>query len=814
MKQRIVILLLMMPFGVVSVTGQTLKAYITAAENALAEKDFFTAFTHFETAVGVDSSRFDLQYKLADVARQYQAYSTAQELYSNVLESEDSGLYPDAAYWLGKMQQTQGDYDGALKNFRIFVSEQPDADSALIADANLQIESAEWAKENVLILDDSTTVERLGEQINTLFCEFGAVKKDSNIYFTRLAFERQQLDSKGRPVPPALLFSQEMQSKGSGAVDVMDSTLNDPVRHTGNIAFNNEQSRIYYTLCEYTNKSDIRCDLYYRDIVDSTFGEAHMLPAPINAEGYTTTQPNVAYHEELGKEVLYFSSDRPGGKGKTDLWYCIINDENNFTQPQPMTALNTSQEDATPFYHAESRTFFYSSNGLVGFGGFDIFRAQEIGGSWTKPENVGADINSSYDDVYYSLSPDEKTALFSSNRLGSTYFESSREACCFDVYEVSAQPVEVNLLVETFNKRTLAELLYTDVIVEERNGVFITETYNTGETNKVTIPIKRNKNYTLIGNKDGFDPDTVVFSTYGITQSVDINKKLYLDPSDVIVRVRTFDLRRKEPLPGTTVEIVDKDGGFHGRKVNEKTHIQYFGLPPVNSYTVTGTRKGYLKATAALTPEDFNADTITVDLYLQLGNLEDFLPLAIFFDNDQPDAKTTRATTSLRYLQTYDPYYASKEKFKRRYTRGVGGVEDQKLEMEIEHFFEDSLRRNKVEFESFLNILHQYLDEGLTFKIFLKGYTSPLASDAYNYQLGQRRIKTIQNEFAAYKGGVIAKYFETGDLEVLEKSFGEETAPKNVSDDPRDTRKSIYSPEASAERRVEIIEIEKDNPGE
>src|SRR5690606_20594314 len=107
--------------------------------------------------------------------------------------------------------------------------------------------------------------------------------------------------------------------------------------------------------------------------------------------------------------------------------------------------------------------------------------------------------------------------------------------------------------------------------------------------------------------------------------------------------------------------------------------------------------------------------------------------------------------------------------------------------------FEDSLRKSKEEFESFLNILDQYLAEGLSFKIFLKGYTSPLASDTYNYQLGQRRIKTIQNEFAAYKGGVIAKYFESGDLEVLEKSFGEETAPQTVSDDPRNTRETIYS---------------------
>jgi outer membrane protein OmpA-like peptidoglycan-associated protein len=148
----------------------------------------------------------------------------------------------------------------------------------------------------------------------------------------------------------------------------------------------------------------------------------------------------------------------------------------------------------------------------------------------------------------------------------------------------------------------------------------------------------------------------------------------------------------------------------------------------------------------------------------------------------------------------------------KRYTRGLSGSAKGEAQADIESFFEDELRVSKGEFESFLNILDQYLDEGLSFKIFLKGFASPLASDTYNYNLGQRRISTIQNEFKLTHGGSLQKYFESGDLEVTEKSFGEETAPSSVSDDIRNLRKSIYSPEASRERRVEIIEIQKDSP--
>lgn len=810
MKHRIVILVVALLSGAGILSGQTLRQYITAAENALAQKDYFTAYTHFETAVGVDSNRMDLQYKLAETARLYQSYSFAETYYGNVLRSKDSESYPEAAYWLAKMQQMQGKYDDAITNYQIFVSEQADASPELIAAANRGIKASEWAKVNVQNVNDSTTVERLGANVNTLFSEFGGIQKDSNFYFTRLAFERHSLDKKGRPVYPALLYSQVLLSENHADGQPLDSTFNDELLHTAHTAFSHDNSRVYYTLCEYQNRSDVRCDLYYRDIIDGQWGEAHMLPSPINAEGFTSTQPNIGYNEETGKEILYFVSDRPGGKGNLDIWYCIINDPNNFTQPQPLAAVNTVENEMSPFYHNETKTLYFSSDGYEeSFGGLDIYRTLNIGGVWGQVENIGPDVNSSYHDVYYTLSGDEKTAFYSSNKLGSIFFESSREACCFDIYEVSAQPVEVNLVIETFNKRTLAPLPYTTVTVIERNGEVITSTYNTEETNTITLPMKRNKNYTVIGSKEGYTPDTTRFSTYGITQSIDINKKLYLDPADVVVQVRTFDARRREPLPGTTVEIVDKDGISHGRKVNERTHIQYFGLPPVNTYTVTGSRKGYRNATATLTENDFTSDTIIVNLYLDLGNLEDFLPLAIYFDNDQPDPRTQRANTNLRYLQTYEPYYASKERFKRKYVKGVSRAEDAALEAQIDDFFENSLRRSKDEFESFLNILHQYLDEGLTFKIYLKGYTSPLASEAYNLQLGGRRIKTIQNEFGAFRGGVIARHFTSGNLEVLERSYGEEKAPANVSDNPRDARRSIYSPEASRERRVEIIEIEK-----
>ncbi len=86
--------------------------------------------------------------------------------------------------------------------------------------------------------------------------------------------------------------------------------INDLNFHTSHTAFNAAKDRVFYTICDYINGIDIRCDIYYRDIVDGEYGLAQKLPEPINMAGYTSTQPHVGYDPESDREVLYFVSDQ------------------------------------------------------------------------------------------------------------------------------------------------------------------------------------------------------------------------------------------------------------------------------------------------------------------------------------------------------------------------------------------------------------------------------------------------------------------------------------------------------------------------
>ncbi|MEM8909059.1 MAG: hypothetical protein AAGD05_14535, partial [Bacteroidota bacterium] len=170
------------------------------------------------------------------------------------------------------------------------------------------------------------------------------------------------------------------------------------------------------------------------------------LPDTINLAGFTATQPCIGQHPKTGAESLYFVSDRPGGKGQLDIWYAPIK-EGTVGNPINLAAINTLENDITPFFHLPSQTLFFSSEGYLGMGGYDIYQTRWDADQWQAAQHTGFPLNSSYNDLYFMLLPDSTQAYFSSNRLGSFYLEEDNKVCCNDLYLVQIPtpppPVEV-----------------------------------------------------------------------------------------------------------------------------------------------------------------------------------------------------------------------------------------------------------------------------------------------------------------------------------------------------------------------------------
>src|SRR4030095_7712650 len=414
--------------------SQTLNAYLKGADDALAKKDYFSAYSFLRTAHEIEPNNTEITYKLATAARLYSAFTRAETFYTEVDSSKKAADFPATGFWLGYVKERLGKYQEALDLYNIYISEHSDEDAEITALARRHIEISQWAIRELKNKDTTLTLVHLGPEVNTTFSEFGAHQIDSLLYYTSLRFLIERSAHPDKPYSK-ILISEE---NGTG---VEDTVVNDSSLHTANLAFNGARDRVFYTLCEYINGSEIQCDLYYRDIVEGAYGIAQKLPEPINMAGYTTTQPFVGYDPVSKREVLYFVSNRPGGKGKQDIWYCYIADRDNFTAPENLTAINTPETDNSPFFLRDTYRLFFALEGYLGFGGLDIYQVNYNDGKWDTIVNMGAPLNSSLDDAFYILSPDGQVGYFSSNRIGSMYLSPEDEACCYDIYYFSKPPI-------------------------------------------------------------------------------------------------------------------------------------------------------------------------------------------------------------------------------------------------------------------------------------------------------------------------------------------------------------------------------------
>lgn len=185
----------------------------------------------------------------------------------------------------------------------------------------------------------------------------------------------------------------------------------------------------------------------------------------------------------------------------------------------------------------------------------------------------------------------------------------------------------------------------------------------------------------------------------------------------------------------------------------------------------------------------------------------DLLPIRLFFDNDEPDKRTTATTTQKSYLDTYHKYYAHKSQFVKSFCRPLKGDDKENAQYKLEDFFEYDVKDGGEILESFSGLLLRALRNGEQVEIILKGYTSPRAKTDYNKYLAARRISSVKNHFSRFQDGIFNQYIKNGQLLISELPLGEAQTPTGISDDLWDRRMSVYSVEASMERRVEIIDL-------
>jgi outer membrane protein OmpA-like peptidoglycan-associated protein/tetratricopeptide (TPR) repeat protein len=232
----------------------------------------------------------------------------------------------------------------------------------------------------------------------------------------------------------------------------MEYPWNEPNIDSENGAYNQDQTKFYFTRNRKNWKGDEISEIYFSELTEGQWSFPTKLPYPINDENYTNTQPAIGEDIKSGTEILYFVSNRPKGCGGMDIWFCQIN-PNTGAYSKPRNAgrkINTAGNEITPFYNTKHHEFFFSSNGHEGFGGYDIYKTKGSTNRWMKAQLLKKPINSSFDDLYFSNTDSRFKGFFSSNRPT----KENNETCCEDIYGFTIEKPSVRYVCGKVENQT------------------------------------------------------------------------------------------------------------------------------------------------------------------------------------------------------------------------------------------------------------------------------------------------------------------------------------------------------------------------
>lgn len=254
---------------------------------------------------------------------------------------------------------------------------------------------------------------------------------------------------------------------------------------------------------------------------------------------------------------IYFTSDKPGGYGGRDLY---VSRRKFFGDWEPAInmgpTINTAFDEDAPFIHPDGITLYFSSNGHNTMGGFDIFSSLLLNGeTWSAPINVGFPINTTDDDVFYVISPDSKTAYFSSFREGGVGEKDNFMATFPNHKETPLTLVKGVVVDETGKPVKQVKITITDNETEEIVGVYDANS-KTGQFLFILTP---NKNYNIT-----YQAQEHLFYSENLeipkeTNYYELKKAVILNPivvgSKIVLNNIFFDFDKASLRPLSNVEI-------------------------------------------------------------------------------------------------------------------------------------------------------------------------------------------------------------------------------------------------------------------
>jgi outer membrane protein OmpA-like peptidoglycan-associated protein len=324
----------------------------------------------------------------------------------------------DLEYWIGKSYQYGLEFDKAIdfyKRYRNKLTQKPNyqgKDKTPLNVVERSIFQCENGKKFVSEPRDFSIVN-IGREINSEFDDYGPVlneNEDEIVFTTRRKEDNLNQDVFEDNKPWEDIFISVKEGDKWGFAKNIGAPVN-TLTHNATLALSAD-GKLLFVYTDELGNGDI---LLSERQADGTWSEPEPLPGIINSSQYKESAITISKDEK----TIYFTSDRPGGYGGSDLYTATRDSKGAWTKVKNLgPKINTMYDEEGPFIDYDQVTLFFSSEGHNGMGGHDVYKAvlNPKSGEWSEPENLGYPINTPDHDLYFIASRDSKRAYYSSFR--------------------------------------------------------------------------------------------------------------------------------------------------------------------------------------------------------------------------------------------------------------------------------------------------------------------------------------------------------------------------------------------------------------
>lgn len=365
------------------------KIYLAVAEKGYESEELFTKLAN--------SYYFNAQYN--DAVKWYES------LFNFIAEPENLNVY----LWYSQSLKATGNTAKAAEYYDVFLLKSDLGNQQIKAQDYLEIIQQNSGRYELEVLENIYDEKQIS---------FGHLKIGDTLYYASTNSSKTFLNSRSAWDGLSFLSLYTVE------VDSLNQTTSKPKKLTGKLkskfhesspVFSADHNTMYFTRSNITyddKNENQRLKIYKAERKNNKWQKAEELS--INSDYFSSAHPTL----NSDNTKLYFSSDRPGGYGESDIYVSDIDSNGNLSVPTNLgPTINTSGKETFPFITTDNALYF-SSDGHLGMGGLDVFYIEILENGYSNLLNIGAPVNSYADDFAFGIDSKSHRGFISSNRSG------------------------------------------------------------------------------------------------------------------------------------------------------------------------------------------------------------------------------------------------------------------------------------------------------------------------------------------------------------------------------------------------------------